>query len=895
MTPMMAQYMTIKEEAGDALLFYRMGDFYELFFEDAVQASRALDITLTKRGKHKGDDIPMCGVPFHSYDVYLAKLIKAGFKVAICEQTEDPAEAKKRGSKSVVARGIVRFVTPGTLTEDALLDASSNNFLGALATMRGGSEAALAHVDVSTGDLFVRTTTADRLNADLASGPFSELIISETTVVEEKWSSVINELSNRLLLTQQPAPFFDRRNAEQRLKEYFDVAALDAFGSFSRVEIAAIGALLAYVSLTQIDRTPPLRAPRRLSDREAMSIDEATRASLEITTTQGGGRRGSLLHAVDRTVSGPGARLLASRLTAPLTHPAAVARRHGAVESFVHDDRARLEIRELIDGSPDMARSLSRLALGRGGPRDLVAIREGLITAREVARCLSHSQTPTSEEIEAADNALEARAQGGFSVLIRTLSEALKDNPPMLAREGNFIAKGFDAALDDVRVLRDDARRIIVGLEANYRQRAGVKTLKIKNNNVLGYFIETTAGQADPLMNDADDFFIHRQTLASAVRFTTSELIDLDTKISRAADEALGRELLLFKQLTDEIIEQARKITAAADAIAVIDVAAASATLAVEEFYVRPKVDDSLTFEIVAGRHPVVEQALKKAGEAEFCPNDCCLSADDADTDEGGLIWLMTGPNMAGKSTFLRQNAVITILAQAGLYVPAASAHIGVADRIFSRVGASDDLARGRSTFMVEMVETAAILNQAGPRAIVILDEIGRGTSTYDGLAIAWSAVEHLHNVNRARTLFATHYHELTSLSETLSRLENVSMKVREWKDEVIFLHEVVSGPADRSYGVAVARLAGLPKKAISRAKTILKDLEASGGRAAVAPELPLFAQFSGHEQSDSSSDDNSEGVDALRDALDKINPDDLTPRAALEALYALKEAHQSE
>ncbi|MEO0399933.1 MAG: DNA mismatch repair protein MutS [Pseudomonadota bacterium] len=893
LTPMMAQYMTIKEEARDALLFYRMGDFYELFFDDAIKAARALDITLTKRGKHAGEDIPMCGVPYHSYDAYLARLIKAGFKVAICEQTEDPADAKKRGSKSVVARAIVRVVTPGTLTEDALLDASSHNFLGALAVMRGGAEAALAHVDVSTGDLFVRTTDATRIAADIASGPFSELILPSDLLESDAWRAPLAELTvdrDKLLITEEPPAFFDRKNGEARLKDHFDVAALDAFGAFSRVEIAAVGALLAYVALTQIDRTPPLRAPRRLEVADTMAIDQATRASLEITTAQSGGRRGSLLDAVDRTVTGPGARLLSARLTAPLVRVPAIAARHDAVDFFVNDDALRDDVRAALKNAPDMARALSRLALDRGGPRDLIAMRDGLTLARDLSRRLSQAADAAPAEVASADADLEGRQTGGFSQLMTTLAEALKDNPPMLARDGEFIQKGFDPSLDDVRTLRDEARRIIAGLEAGYRTRAGVKTLKIKSNNVLGYFIETSAAQADALMTAEDGFFIHRQTLASAVRFTTSELIDLDAKISRAGDEAIAREMEIFRQLTKEVVDRAEAIAAAADAIAMIDVAAAVATLAWEDNYVRPKIDDSLAFNVTGGRHPVVERALKAAGEADFCPNDCDLSGaasgEQASSEQiGGAVWLMTGPNMAGKSTFLRQNALIAILAQAGLFVPASAAHIGVADRVFSRVGASDDLARGRSTFMVEMVETAAILNQAGPRSLVVLDEIGRGTSTYDGLAIAWSAVEHLHDVNGARALFATHYHELTGLSETLTRLANVSMKVREWKDEVVFLHEVVPGPADRSYGVAVARLAGLPKKAVARAKALLKTLEASDGRAAVAPELPLFAMAPDAPEASEAA------PDPVRTALEAIDPDDLTPRAALEALYVLKAA----
>jgi len=881
-TPMMAQYLEMKRAARDALLFYRMGDFYELFFDDAVKASAALDITLTKRGKHQGQEIPMCGVPHHAYEAYLARLIRKGFNVAICEQVEDPAEAKKRGSKSVVRRDIVRYVTPGTLTEDSLLEAGRSNHLAAIAMLRGGAEAALAWTDVSTGELFVRPTTLAEARLHAASLSLSELIVPDNA--EENWAAALAELGAEFKTSLQPGAFFDSRAGERRLLEHFKLGSLDGFGQFSRAELAALGAVLAYIELTQVGRMPALRPPRRADASSAMTIDQATRASLELLQTQSGAREGSLAAAIDRTVTGPGARLLAARLSAPLTDPDAINARLDCVETLAREERPLTAIREALSGMPDLARALSRLSLERGGPRDLAAIRDGLDSAREIASLLSglNRTAPLPTDLARAAAALEAREKGGFSALHRLLTEALADSLPMLARDGGFIARDFDPGPDNVRLLRDESRRVIAGLEASYRQQTDLRTLKIKHNNVLGYFVEVPPGQADRLIAPPHSaLFIHRQTLASAVRFTTTELADLDSKIARARDEALERELEIFKRLVGDLMMSADEIGEAADAAASLDVAAGFAVLAREEAYVRPSIDRSLAFDIKGGRHPVVEQALRKAGSGGFTANDCAL-ADEA----GAKLWLVTGPNMAGKSTFLRQNALIAILAQAGGYVPAQSAHLGVADRVFSRVGAADDLARGRSTFMVEMVETAAILNQASERALVILDEIGRGTSTFDGLSIAWATVEHLHNKVRCRGLFATHYHELTALSASLQRLANVSMRVREWKGEVVFLHEVVNGPADRSYGVAVARLAGLPGGGVKRAEAVLALLESQRQSGSIS-DLPLFAAAAPSESPPEP--EPAPRASQLAEALSALDPDALTPREALESLYRLK------
>ena len=888
-TPMMAQYLAIKEKAGDALLFYRMGDFYELFFDDAVKAAAALDITLTKRGKHGGEEVPMCGVPWHSHESYLARLIKQGFTVALCEQTEDPAEAKKRGAKAVVRREIVRLITPGTLTEDTLLDATRNNFLGALCVLEEG--AALSWADVSTGELYVRATSVDRFLSDLSALGLSELVAPAPEELNDQWAALLNgELGHDITLTLRPRAFFAAKAGERRVKEVFEIAALDGFGAFDAADLGALGGLLAYVELTQVGKAPALRPPVRAEARTVMAIDQATRASLEILKTQTGGHAGSLFAAVNRTVTGPGARMAGARLSAPLVDCDQINARLDAASFFLTHTNSREQLRAILKKTPDMARALSRLSLGRGGPRDLLAIRDGLNAGRLIARAVSDHEAGNANDIDGAMPSeiaralsdLEAKSAGGFSALLQVLEDALVDEAPLLARDGGFVARGYDPGLDAARVLRDESRRHIAGLEATYKDLSGVKSLKVKHNNVLGYFVETPAAHGDKLMSaPLDETFIHRQTLASAVRFTTGDLADLDAKIARAKDESLARELQIFEQISDQIIEASNQIAAAAEAVAMLDVAAASAYLAETENYSRPIIDDSLAFTIEGARHPVVEQAVKRGG-GSFVANDCTLAQEGE-----AHLWLVTGPNMAGKSTFLRQNALVAILAQAGFYVPASKAHIGAADRIFSRVGASDDLARGRSTFMVEMVETAAILNQASARSIVVLDEIGRGTATFDGLSIAWAAVECLHTDKRCRGLFATHYHELTALAETLPRLKNVSMRVREWKKSVVFMHEVREGPADRSYGVAVARLAGLPDKVIKRAGDVLKSLEAQNRDGPGVSALPLFSAA----QTDEAQPDPASALEPhpLIEAVAALDPDAMTPREAMDALYQLK------
>ncbi|MCJ8520410.1 DNA mismatch repair protein MutS [Pseudorhizobium tarimense] len=876
---MMEQYIEIKANNPGSLLFYRMGDFYELFFEDAVEAARALGITLTKRGQHMGQDIPMCGVPIHAADDYLQKLISLGFRVAVCEQVEDPAEAKRRGSKSVVKRDVVRLVTPGTLTEEKLLSPSESNYLMALARIRGTSEPqlALAWIDISTGVFRLAESDQSRLLADILRIDPRELILPDTMFHDPELKPVFDVLGK--VAVPQPGVLFDSATAERRVTRYFGVGTLDGFGSFSRAELAAAAAAVAYVEKTQISERPPLGIPERESAASTLFIDPATRGNLELTRTLSGEREGTLLKAIDRTVTGGGARLIAERLMSPLTNPAQINRRLDSISFLREEPSLCSDLRASLKQVPDMPRALSRLALDRGGPRDLGAILQGLRAARDVVAFLERAMLP--EELGEALTDLQALPQA----LERHLGEMLADELPLLKRDGGFLRDGAHEALDEARALRDQSRRVIAGLQLQYAEETGIRSLKIKHNNVLGYFIEVTAGNAGPMTDspEAKARFIHRQTMANAMRFTTTELADLESRIANAADRALSIELAAFDRMVEGVTAEAEAIKRGARAIAAVDVAAGLALLAEEWGYNRPAVDDSRMFTIEGGRHPVVEQALRRHSSGPFIANDCDLSPQGS---EFGALWLLTGPNMGGKSTFLRQNALIAILAQMGSFVPAASAHIGVVDRLFSRVGASDDLARGRSTFMVEMVETAAILNQATDRSLVILDEIGRGTATFDGLSIAWAAVEHLHEANRCRGLFATHFHELTVLSEKLNRLSNATMRVKEWDGEVIFLHEVGPGAADRSYGIQVARLAGLPPSVVARARDVLTKLEDSDRKnpaSQLIDDLPLFQVAVLREEQRKA------GPSKIEEALKSINPDDMTPREALEALYALK------
>ncbi|WP_324829127.1 DNA mismatch repair protein MutS [Qipengyuania zhejiangensis] len=860
-TPMMEQYLALKREAGDALLFYRMGDFFELFFDDARIASGVLDIALTSRGEHDGQPVAMCGVPVHAAEGYLARLIKGGCRVAIAEQTETPEEAKKRGgSKALVARDIVRFVTAGTLTEEALLEPRRANLLVAVAPVRDG--VGIAACDISTGRMELEDCTLDTLDAALARLGASEV------VGPDDWHGAPADTIVR------PRADFRSEEGETRLKAIHSIATLDGLGDFSRPMLAAAGGILAYLDHAGRGTLPFLLPPVARGTGAHLAMDAATRASLEILTSQGGGREGSLIACVDRCVTGAGARQLAEDLSAPLADRGAIEDRFAGVHHFQADPLLRADLRAMLRQAPDIGRALGRLVAGRGSPRDLGQIRDGLFEARRVRDTLRSSADlpPLLDRM--------ASALGGHAALVDHLARALVPSPPTERQQGGFIASGYDHALDALRETSGNARRAIAALEAKYREETGTPSLKIKHNKVLGYFIEVPARHADKLMA-ADSGFAHRQTMAGAVRFNSIGLHEEASRITEAGAHAVAAEEAHFEELVRETVDRREAIAATAAALARIDVCSALAERAVEGDWARPDVVDEPCLQVTGGRHPVVEQALAKAGE-RFVANDCTLGTDDR-------LWLIGGPNMGGKSTFLRQNALILLLAQAGSYVPASAARIGLADRLFSRVGGSDNLARGRSTFMVEMVETAAILSQATDRSFVILDEVGRGTSTYDGMALAWAVVEAVHEQLRCRCLFATHYHELSRLAETCEALSLHHVRAREWKGDLVLLHELAKGAADRSYGLDVARLAGVPAPVLRRAKAVLDKLEKgraqTGGLAAGLGDLPLFA---------ASLQAPEKAVDTLREALDALDIDTLSPRDALEKLYELK-AHTGE
>jgi DNA mismatch repair protein MutS len=849
----MAQWFAIKADHPNALLFFRMGDFYELFFADAEAASAALDIALTHRGEHAGAPIQMCGVPYHAAEAYLARLIRRGFRVAVAEQMENP---KLRSGKAPIRREVVRLITPGTITEEALLDAGRPNLLLALA--RGPADAlGAAWLDVSTGLFETAPLVAADLPALLGRLDPAE-ILSPPGLALGDWSDRAAPGP-----PTSPPPLIARR----RLAEAFGVASLDAFGSFSDAEAMAAAGALDYVRVTQAGNLPRLSRPSPEGQAGLLLMDAATRAGLEILRGRDGGTAHTLLGAVQRTTTAAGARLLASWLAAPLTDPGEIRARQDAWSWLLANSDAASRLRVTLRGAPDMARALGRLSVGRGGPRDLAAVRAGLAAASDAAASLDAT----------APAALQA-ARAGLAVdpeIAAALAAALADPPPLRAEDGGAIRPGFDAALDAERALRDDSRRVLAEMQRELAQRYGVPSLKIRHHAQLGYVIETPSASVEALRAQPD--LTLRQGMANGARFTSPALAELDRRIAEAAERAAARERAILAELIALVLAHSDAVAACAAALALIDVAQSAEALASPGTWCRPEVADDTGFRIEAGRHPVVEAAL--SGGAAFVPNECDLSPERR-------ILLLTGPNMAGKSTFLRQNALAVVLAQAGLPVPAARATIGVVDRLFSRIGASDDLARGRSTFMVEMTEAAAILHQAGPRSLVVVDEIGRGTATLDGLAIAWAVLEALHSSNRCRTIFATHFHELAGLADRLPCLSPHTMRVKQWRGTVVFLHEVAPGAAGRSWGVHVAQLAGVPEAVVRRARTLLARMEKEGGPPGLmeAPigDLPLFAAAPpAPERPDA-------GEEALA-ALAAADPDLLTPREALDTLYRIR------
>lgn len=858
----MTQYLQTKAQYPDTLLFYRMGDFYELFFDDAVKASEALDITLTKRGRHEGVDIPMCGVPFHAYEPYLARLVKKGFKVAICEQIESPIEAKKRGSGSIVKRDVIRLVTAGTLTEDVLLDSSRHNYI--LTAVPDGNHIGLGWMDMSTGDFFCESILMNAFDSALSRLDPAEIIVADSFLNQHAFKKIFEASEHKI--THLPDARFAFLNAKERMENVFGVKTLEAFGDFTRAEMIAGGVLLDYVALTQKGGLPQLKKPQRLTANTLMEIDASARRSLELFDTLSGDRRSnSLFDVLNQAVSSGGSRLLSTYLASPLTSVDEINQRLDHVDFFVKNADVRTQMRAKLSAFPDMDRALSRLSLGRGGPRDMLAIRMGLQAIPTVRLLFANKDIPSSLDMFKEN-------LGWHDGLLQKLENALADEAPLLTRDGGFIKHRYDARLDEYRDIGHYAREKMNGFQRAYIDKTKISTLKISFNNLLGYFIEVPARHAATLLNAPELGFIHRQTLVNNVRFTTVELNELEDKVRGATEKSIALELEIFEALLADILTKYGEIQKAAQAFAVFDVAASLAELAVSKQYCRPVVDSSLAFDIEKGRHPVVEESLQ-AQHIAFVENDSHLNETE------GRLWLLTGPNMAGKSTFLRQNALIAIMAQMGSFVPAKSARIGVVDKVFSRVGASDDLARGQSTFMVEMVETATILNQATERSLVILDEIGRGTATFDGLSIAWAVMEYLHDKNQSRAIFATHYHELTALKDQLAHMSLHTMLTKEWQGDVVFLHEVGSGSVDKSYGIHVGKLAGLPGIVLDRATEILNALEGKKAKTiALAEDLPLFSTVL--EKSPPS---------PVLEALDQIDPDALSPKEALDALYRLK------
>ncbi len=866
LTPMMRQYLEIKSDHPDSILFFRLGDFYEMFLDDAVKASRILDITLTSRGKGgDGADVPLCGVPYHSAAPYIAKLVEAGEKVAICEQVEDP-----KAAKGIVKRQVVKVVTPGLVVEAESLSPKENNFL--LSLLRGdGDRWGVAYLDISTGEF--RVTEVDGGDAawgEVACANPREILLPES--FRESLSSVCRgDLLADRTFTYVDDWVYDKDYTERLIRNHFGVASPDALGCEGFVAgVQAAAAILHYLQETQKGKVDHIRELSAYRTQEFMVLDESTRRNLELTSTLSEGKkRGSLLGLLDRTATAMGGRKLRQWISYPLVSIEKIKERQDAVGELAGDQGLRAGIREALEGVYDLERLNGRISLASSGAKDLVALKMSLLRIPPLLALLGPAQSSQLQELRGGIDPLYDVAE--------LIGRGIVDDPPFVLREGGIIADGYHAELDELRAISREGKGFIARLEAKEKARTGITSLKIRYNKVFGYYIEVTKSNLAAIPDD----YIRRQTLANAERFITPELKEYEEKVLGAEERIVDLEYSLFQQIRQSVAAEGERLARTADRIATLDVLASLADVAHERNYCRPLVDDSDVLSISEGRHPVVE-ALNVS--ERFVPNDLLL-----DNNEHQVV-IITGPNMAGKSTFMRQVALIVLMAQLGSFVPATEARIGVVDRIFTRVGASDNLARGQSTFMVEMMETAAILRNATPKSLVVLDEIGRGTSTFDGVSIAWAVAEYLHDTDRcaAKTLFATHYHELTELAVTRSKIKNYNVAVKEWNDQVIFLRKIVEGGASHSYGIQVGRLAGLPAEVVERAKEILHNLEtgeyAEGGVPRIAkgkrgftpkasPQLSLFEQ----------------GDDLLRKRLSGLNISSLTPLEALNILDELK------
>ena len=859
LTPMMKQYLEIKEEYFEEILFYRMGDFYEMFFNDAKVASSVLDITLTKRGQWNNNDIPMCGIPFHSSESYLSKLISNGYRVAVCEQINEIENDVKK-NKGPMKRKVVRVITPGTVLEENFFDDNPNNFLCSWNEVNGCHS--ISWVDLSTGIFCVQKIDMNQSNAlETALERLSPRELIMPLKMKEQKPHYF-----RGCVTFQADSLFQSDACEERLKKFYKTKSLEAFGEFSRSCISTAGAILGYVNLTQKGKLPLLKKIKQWKNIDVMEIDVFSRKSLELLKTQSGEKNGSFFNAINQTLTSGGARLLLERLNGPSLDNLEINNRLDTVSNFVSENLLRKKVRDVLKLIPDIERSLTRLQFDRGGPRDLISIKTGCEKAYEISKLiLDHDFTFPEKELNEISSNLTINTS-----FIKELDLAITESPPLFARDGNFIKKGFSNELDEIKLIRDNSREKILSLQAKYINQTGVQSLKIKFNNVLGYHLEVRKNHETKLLEQEE--FIHRQGTAQASRFTTAELVSIESKLTDARSKSLNIELEIYEILVKNCLQRSEKLLSIFQGISSLDVAIGFAELAHKWNYSRPEISNECIFNVVAGRHPVIEQILNKEKDTSFISNNCNLSDQK--------IWLITGPNMGGKSTFLRQNAIINIMAQMGSFVPAEKATIGISDRIFSRVGSGDDLSRGQSTFMVEMIETASILNHATEKSFVILDEIGRGTSTWDGLSLAWSIIEKLHNDINCKTLFATHYHELTTLERSLKKLSLKTLEAKEYNDEIIFLYNLVNGSANKSYGLEVAKLAGVPFDVIKRAKDILKNLESDYK---IDDKLPLFNQTK-----------EKEAVTKVSKKLNEIVPDSISPIQALEILYELKRLNKN-
>ncbi|MEZ5989339.1 MAG: DNA mismatch repair protein MutS [Planctomycetota bacterium] len=856
---MMAQYLAIKRDQPDALLFYRMGDFYELFFDDAKRASRLLGITLTSRNKGE-DAIPMAGVPVRALDSYLQKLVRLGERVAICEQVQDPREAK-----GLVERELVRIVTAGTLTEEEVLDGGRPNFV--VAACRRGDRAGLAWLDLSTGLFQLSECRPGQLEDELARLDPAELLLPEGMVGDDG-----DRTRRPFAAVEAPlrwCPDFDFNPAEcaKELARFFRVRDLEGYGLSLDVHaqaIACAGALIRYAQETQRTALPHVRRIELFQRSNRMILDRATRASLELVETQRGERKGALLDAIDRTRTPMGARLLRELVLLPYVEPTPILRIQGAVEECFGDAALRDDLRAELGHVQDLERLSARLSTGRASPRDLVALRASL---ERLPALIDRLAGAHSELLAAIRDHTDVLAD-----LARKVAARVVDEPPIAVKEGGIVRAGFDAELDELRSIGREGKDWMLRFQEQEVARTGLTSLKVGYNRVFGYYIEIPRS-ADHDLVPAN--YVRKQTVKNAERYVTPELKEFETRVLKSEELARDMEYHLFVALRDELAAAGSRVLDTAQAVARVDLVAALAELAVERGWARPEVDEGRDLVIRDGRHPVLEGML---GGEPFVPNDCELAPP------GRSLLLITGPNMAGKSTYIRQVALIVLLAQIGSFVPAREARVGLADRIFTRVGAGDDISRGASTFMVEMQETANILNNASDRSLVILDEVGRGTSTWDGLSLAWAICESLHDRVGCRTLFATHYHEMTELVDECEGVHNCHVAVREWNDDIVFLHRIQPGGTDKSYGIHVARLAGIPGPILERARAILDRLESEGQRPDPAAtrardrtrQLDLFRP----------------PAERLLGELDKLDPDALSPREAWDRLRELKERY---